>query len=87
MLTAHYFNQNGEHLVKIVNIQEKDANFFKKNGIKVSIEKLNDEFVLYGCPYKDQSEESEVIVFAKSLNGFEPFQELALECSKNFKLA
>lgn len=86
MLTVHYFNHNGEHLIECKNVDPDDAKFFRDNNIKVSMEELNGEIIVYGCPYSDASEESEVIVFAngrtceETLNELKNILELNDEC-------
>lgn len=86
MLTVHYYNQNGEQLLDITNIRPEDAKFFQDNHIKVSMEELNGEMILYGCPYSDTSEESEVIVFAGNNNCENTMSELVAECKKHFRV-
>jgi hypothetical protein len=48
------------------------------------MEELNGEIIVYGCPYSDVSEESEVIVFAKNRPCEETLSELVSECKKHF---
>lgn len=84
MLTVYYYNQNGQRLLDITNIRPEDAKFFQDNHIKVSMEELNGEIIVYGCPYSDISEESEVIVFANSNSCEHTMSELAAECKAHF---
>jgi hypothetical protein len=84
MITAHYFNHNGEHLINVVNIAPEDAQYFNDNDIKVSMEELNGEIIVYGCPYDDASEESEIIVFSSGKSCEETLAELAQACKEHF---
>ena len=84
MFTVHYYNQNGEKLLNINNISPEDAKFFQDNDIKVSMEELCGEIVVYGCPYSDTSEESEVIVFAGNNSCENTMSELVAKCKANF---
>lgn len=84
MFKVHYYNQNGEQLLDIANIHPEDSKFFQDNHIKVSMEELNGEIIVYGCPYSDTSEESEVIVFASSNSCEHTMSELAAECKAHF---
>lgn len=86
MLKVHYFNQNGEHLIDCTNINPEDADYFKTNEIKVSMEQLREEIIVYGCPYSDKSEESEVIVFSNNRSCKDTMAELAYECKQKFLL-
>ena len=83
-LTVHYFNYNGEHLIDCVNVYDADKKFFCDNNIKVSMEELNGEIIVYGCPYSDESEESEVIVFAKNKSCEDALNELMESCKQHF---
>ena len=83
-LTVHYFNRNGEQLIHCKNVYDADKKFFQDNNIKVSMEELNGEIIVYGCPYSDESEESEVIVFAKNKSCEDTLSELAQVCRGNF---
>ena len=84
MFTVHYYNQNGERLLDITNIRPEDAKFLQDNDIKVSMEELNGEIIVYGCPYSDTSEESEVIVFAGNNNCENTMSELVAKCKEHF---
>lgn len=83
-LTVHYFNRNGEQLIDCVNIGSLEEQYFKENDIKVSMEELNNEIIVYGCPYSDESEESEVIVFAAGRDCEQTLFELAEKCKTHF---
>ena len=83
-LTVHYFNRNGEQLIDCTKVNDADKEFFLNNDIKVSMEELNGEIIVYGCPYSDESEESEVIVFAKNKSCEDTLSELAQACRKEF---
>ena len=83
-LSVHYYNRNGEQLIGCTKIRDADKEFFRNNDIKVSMEELNGEIIVYGCPYSDKSEESEVIVFARGKSCEDTLSELAEACRKNF---
>lgn len=80
-LDVHYYDHKGERVITITNVYEDTANFFRQNDIKVSMENLNGEFIVYGCPYSDLSEESEVIVFAGNKSCKDTLYELAKQCN------
>lgn len=84
MLGVHYFNHNGEHLIDCVNVLPEDAKFFEDNNIKVSMEELAGDIIVYGCPYADESEESEVIVFSAGRSCEDTLRELVNECKTSF---
>lgn len=79
-LNVHYYDTYGETILTIQSIDDEIANFFKQNDIKVSMEDLNGQFIVYGCPYSDTSEESEVIVFAGTKSCKDTLVELAKRC-------
>ena len=83
-LTVHYFNRNGEHLIDCKNVYDADKKFFQDNDIKVSMEELNGIIIVYGCPYSDKSEESEVVVFAGNKSCEDTLSELAKLCQEHF---
>lgn len=85
-LQMHYFDYKGEHIIDCANVLPEDAEFFERNDIKVSTEELRGQFIVYGCPYSDESEESEVIVFSNSRSCEETLSELAAECRKQFNI-
>lgn len=70
--------------IQMSNIYEKEIDFFVSNDIMVSIEETNIGVVLYACPKSDESEESEVIVFAGKKSCQESMQELRQLCEDNF---
>lgn len=80
-LNVHCYDTNGETILTMQTIEDEIANFFKQNDIKVSMENLNGQFIVYGCPYSDTSEESEVIVFAGTKSCKDTLAELAKQCS------
>ncbi len=82
-LTVHYYNRNGKQLIDCKNVRQNDVDFFRRNDIKVSMEELNGEIIVYGCPYSDDSEESEVIVFAKNRSCEDTLSELVSECKRH----
>ncbi len=85
MIKAHYFNQNGETIIDLTKIDDCDAEYFKSNNIKVSLEELNNNIVVYGCPYSDDSEESEVLVIAYNNEPCEQVMaQLVNECMQAF---
>lgn len=84
MLTVHYFDHNGQRQMDITNVRPSDAEYFEQNDIKVSMEELAGEFIVYGCPYSDDSEESEVIVFAAGRSCEDTMTQLAKECREAF---
>lgn len=83
-LTVHYFNCNGEQLIDCKNVYDADKKFFQDNDIKVSMEELNGIIIVYGCPYSDKSEESEVVVFAGNKSCEDTLSELAKLCQEHF---
>ena len=84
-MKAHYFNRNGEQIIDIVKVRPEDAAFFERNNIKVSMEDLSGiGIIVYGCPYDDMSEESEVIVFANNQKFEDAMTELVNECKQAF---
>lgn len=83
-LTVHYFNHNGDQLIDCRNVYEEDEKYFQDNDIKVSMEELKGEIIVYGCPYSDESEESELIVFAKDNSCEDTLQKLAKMCRNTF---
>ena len=85
-LKVHYFNRNGSHLINCNKVYDDDKKFFQDNDIKVSMEELNGEIIVYGCPYSDESEESEVIVFAKNRPCDDTLHELMELCKERFEV-
>ena len=87
-MKAHYFNRNGEQIIDIAKVRPEDAEFFERNNIKVSMEDLSGiGTIVYGCPYDDASEESEVIVFANNKNFEDAMTELVSECKQAFRVS
>jgi|GEM_PF-4250009 len=84
MFKAHMYGANGGSIVDIVDIREDDADYFTRNRIKVSIEQLNGEIIAYACPYDDEDEESEIIMFARSRSCEDTMHELAEEARLEF---
>lgn len=84
MFAVHYYNYNGDHVIDIANINESDKQYFEENDIKVSMEELRGEIIVYGCPYSDKSEESEVIVLANGRSCNEVLADLAETCQERF---
>ena len=85
MFTVHYYYDGRCKQLDIANILPEDQQYFEENDIKVSMEELKGEFIIYGCPYLDYSEESEVIVFANGRTCEESLSELANLCKNKFK--
>lgn len=79
-----YYYRDGQHIIDCVNVRPEDVAYFESNDIKVSMEELNNEFIVYGCPFSDDSEESEVIVFANGRSCEDTMAELAVECRASF---
>lgn len=90
VLHVHFYHSpNGRHeliewLIECPNVYPEDHDYFLNNDIKVSIEELSGEFIVYGCPEEDDSEESEVIVFAQGRSCEDTLAELALTCKATF---
>lgn len=80
-LNIHYYLNSGVRIIEL-EVDEDIEKFFKENNIKVSTEVLNGEIILYGCPYSDVSEESEVIMFVGNKNRNEALKELLESCKK-----
>lgn len=85
-LPVHYYQSpNGQHyLIQCGNVYDEDLNYFLNHDIKVSMEILNGDYVVYGCPEEDESEESEVIVFSRGRSCADTLTELALICRATF---
>ena len=83
-LKVHYFNRNGLRLIDCIKVYDDDKKFFQDNNIKVSMVELDDEIVVYGCPYSDESEKSEVMVFTKNRPCEDVLHELMELCKKHF---
>ena len=76
-MKVHLFDKNGETVLDIYNVFDEDAEFFESNNVKVSMEVLNGEFIVYACPYEDESEESEIIEFAETRSCHDTLHALA----------
>jgi hypothetical protein len=83
-MKAHVFHNGREDLIEVVKVLDEDSKYFTDNHIRVSIEKLAGEVIVYGCPYADTSEESEVIVFSRGRPCEETMAELAKMCKNKF---
>lgn len=86
MLTVHYYNHNGRQLIECTKVRPEDVEYFRALDIKVSMEELNGEIIVYGCPYSDDSEESEVIVFAGNKSCEDTLSELVSVCKQTFEV-
>jgi hypothetical protein len=85
MIKAHYYNQRGETIIDLSKIDDCDAEYFKRNNIKVSLEEINNNIIAYACPYSDDSEESEVLVIAYNEEPCEQVMaQLVQECRQAF---
>jgi hypothetical protein len=84
MLTVHYYNHNGKHLINATKVRAEDAEFFRRNNLRVSMEELSGSIIVYGCPYEDESEESEVIVFSGEKSCEDTLAELASLCRETY---
>jgi hypothetical protein len=86
-LTVRYYARPSGRMSEIMmsEIDQSEIKFFTEANIQVSIEELaNGDIVVYGCPRDDESEESEVIVFAGKRNCQETMKALRNECEKIF---
>lgn len=79
----YYDGRNSIHPIR--DVAEEDAKFFIDNGIMISIEELAGDIIIYGCPSKDVSEESEIIVFANGRSCIEVMSDLANQCREIIK--
>lgn len=84
MLPVKYYNASGCETILCPNVYTDDCKFFLENDIVVSMEELNGEYIVYGCPASDKSEESEVIVFADNRSCADTLKELVRLCKENF---
>jgi hypothetical protein len=78
-LGVHFYSNSGEKVIYIRNIDKADADYFRANKIKISMEEMDGEFITYACPYSDDSEESELIEFANGRSCQEIMSVLAEE--------
>lgn len=81
---ALLFTNRGQQWITVRHINEGDADYFRKNNIKVSMEELNGDFIVYACPYSDTSEETEIIVLANGRACEQVLHELANEAIVKF---
>jgi len=72
--------------IEMSNIKQEDITFFLGNDIMVSMEEVLGEFVVYGCPAHDDSEESEILVVANGRSCQDTMKELREKCEKAFIL-
>lgn len=86
-LPVHFYKApNGRHkLIECPNVYPEDLDYFIDNNIKVSMEELAGEFIVYGCPCEDDSEESEIMVLARRRSCEETLAELAALCQSTFR--
>jgi hypothetical protein len=87
MLIVHCYGggfRNAEK-VECADVSLEDAEFFEQNNIKVSLEFLNEEYILYACPYEDDSEESEIIFFVEDKTCKESLSTLVEMCKEKFE--
>jgi hypothetical protein len=82
----YYARPNGRMSeIEMSNIDQSEIQFFVENNIQVSIEELTTgDIVVYGCPRDDESEESEVMVFAGKRSCQETMKALREKCEKVF---
>jgi hypothetical protein len=85
-LTARMYKSPAGRMreIQMSNIYQEEIDFFVDNDIMVSIEETALGIVLYACPKSDDSEESEVIVFAGKKSCQESMQELRQLCEDKF---
>ena len=86
-LTVRYYSRPHGRMseIEMSNIDQSDICFFIEMDIQVSIEELTTgDIVVYGCPRDDESEESEVMVFAGKRDCRETMKVLRAECEKAF---
>lgn len=62
--------------LEIKNVYPEDIEFFESNDVVVSMEEIAGEQVVWCCPATDDSEESEVVLFAGSKNCQDTMKEL-----------
>ena len=85
MIVHYYMAPYGEEkLLDVTKVHDEDADYFVQNKIKVSMEELGGQIIVYGCPYADSSEESEVIVISEGRSCQETMRELAEICKATF---
>lgn len=80
-----YVPPNGQcKLIDCRAVYPEDHDYFLNNDIRVSMEELNGEYIVYGCPESDPTEESEIIVFAGGRSCEDTLQDLAKRCKEEF---
>lgn len=86
LAVRYYSSPNGcMRVIEMSNIDQEEIDFFTENDIVVSIEELSTgDIVVYGCPRSDESEESEVMVFAGKRNCQDTMKALRGVCVKAF---
>lgn len=86
LAVRYYSLPNGcMRVIEMSNIDQEEIDFFTENDIVVSIEELSTgDIVVYGCPRSDESEESEVMVFAGKRNCQDTMKALRGVCVKGF---
>ena len=62
--------------LNITNVYEEDAKFFEDNQVRISMEELNNEFIIYGTHCDDVDGEYEQIVFSGGRTCQESLHEL-----------
>lgn len=78
MIVTLYKRSDGRtQELDITNVYEEDAKFFEDNQVRVSMEVLNNEFIIYGTHYDDEGGEYEQIVFSGDRTCQESLHELA----------
>lgn len=86
-LTVRYYARPNGRMkeIEMRNIDPAEIRFFVEMDIQVSIEELTTgDIVVYGCPRSDESEESEVRVFAGKRSCQETMKALREVCEKEF---
>ena len=65
-------------------ITERDASYLKEKDVRISMEVLNGQIIVYGRP-SNLNEESEVIIFAGKRNCVDVMSELVETCKGMYK--
>jgi hypothetical protein len=86
LTVRYYVSPHGRmREIEMRNIDQSEIRFFIEMDIQVSIEELSTgDIIVYGCPRDDESEESEVMVFAGKKNCQDTMKALRKECEKAF---
>lgn len=72
-------------IIECRNVHPQDLKYFQDNEIVVSMEELGENnYILYGCPSSDLSEESEMIVFSNGRSCEATLEDLVFECTEEF---